>query len=104
MKEVLKHILTDQRFLVGAWVLQTLWYLVLRIMYHQEIVGGPMTVILCGQVILLYLVPIYTLAFIAYGFVLRQGTIRYKAIPVLTFLLCYIGQTGVYWIIDRAFG
>lgn len=67
----------------------------------MEIVSALTTVLVAGNVLLAYLVPIYTLAFIAFGFIHREGYIRYKAIPLLTFIICYIGQSVVYWLIDR---
>ena len=101
MREKFEKLLLDQRFLIGAWVLQTIWYIVLHILHLAGSGGVLMGVFLAGNVILSYLIPIYTLAFIAYGFVFREGYIRYKAIPVGTFLLCYIGQTIVYAVVDH---
>ncbi|MBQ9016478.1 MAG: hypothetical protein IJ109_10255 [Firmicutes bacterium] len=101
MKEKLEQLLLNQKFLIGAWALQTLWYVVLHLLHMAGSGGALMGVFLAGNVLLAYLIPIYTLAFIAYGFVRRDGYIRYKAIPVGVFLLCYIGQTIIYAIVDR---
>ena len=73
MREKFEKLLLDQRFLIGAWVLQTIWYIVLHILHLAGNGGVLMGVFLAGNVILSYLIPIYTLAFIAYGFVFREG-------------------------------
>lgn len=101
MREKFEKLLLDMRFLIGAWVLQTVWYILLHVLHLAGTGGALMGVFLAGNVILAYLIPIYSLAFIAYGFVHREGYIRYKAIPVGVFLLCYIGQTIIYAIVDR---
>ena len=52
MRERFQKFLLDQRFLIGAWVLQTIWYVLLHILHLAGSGGALMGVFLAGNVIL----------------------------------------------------